>query len=160
MITLLNPKAEDKIPAQAGEALKQGQWVYEDGYDSATGEVKVMKVDSDTIAKYDRDRLYLVLKYPIDIASADSVHEDIDSGDMVIRTGNKAGLQVEDSNLTTLSTTADWENASFGAELVLNTSGYLTIAGSGDAGSSRMVVAKFMRYLNGIVFYETVNYRA
>jgi len=32
----------------------------------------------------------------------------------------------------------------------------LTIAGAGDAGTSRTSIAKFVRYVNDIVWYETI----
>ena len=160
MLTFLNPKAEDKQPATASEELTQGMWVTETGLSSTTGLPEVAKVDSDALAKYDRHLIYLVSKYPIDIEYPDSTGstnwETIDSGDEVIRNGNQGGLLVEDSTLVANSTTADWENASFGDVLVLNTDGFLTIAASGDAGTSRTSIAKFVRYVNDIVWYETI----
>jgi hypothetical protein len=156
MLTFLNPITEDKQPAVAGEDLAQGIWCTEAGLDTTTGLPSMEKVDSDAIAKYNRHLLYVVAKYPIDIEYADTSYETIDDGDHLIRIGNKSGLLIEDSYLSTNSTTADWENASFGDLLVLNTSGFLTITGAGDAGSGRTTVAKFIRYVNGIVWYETV----
>lgn len=160
MITLLNPKAEDKQPASADEALAQGIFCTETGLSSTTNLPTLEKVDSDAIAKYDRHLIYLVLKYPIDIEYADSTGstnwETIADGSEVIRCGNTAGLLVEDSYLSTNSDTAAWSSASFGDLLVLNTSGFLTISGAGDAGSGRTTIAKFVRYENGIVWYETV----
>jgi hypothetical protein len=63
---------------------------------------------------------------------------------------------VEDSTLAANSTTATWSTATFGDTLVLNTDGFLTIAASGDAGTTRTSIAKFVRYVNGIVWYETI----
>lgn len=160
MLTFLNPKAEDKQPAQAAEEMTQGMWVTETGLDSTTGLPTLELVDSDALAKYDRHLIYLVSKYPVDIEYPDSTGstnwETIDSGDHVIRNGNGGGLLVEDSTLVANSTTADWENASFGDILVINTSGFLTIAGAGDAGTSRTSIAKFVRWENDIVWYETI----
>lgn len=156
MLTFLNPKAEDKQPATAAEEMTQGMWVTETGLSSTTGLPTVAIVDSDALAKYDRHLIYLVSKYPIDIEYGDSTWETIDSGDEVIRNGNQGGLIVEDSTLVANSTTADWENATFGDILVINTSGFLTIAGAGDAGTSRTSIAKFVRYVNDIVWYETI----
>jgi hypothetical protein len=155
MLTFLNPITEDKQPAVAGEDLAQGLWCTEAGIDTTTGLPSMEKVDSDAIAKYDRHNLYVVAKYPIDVEYADTTYEDISDGDHLIRI-NRAGLVIEDNYLSTNSTTADWENASFGDALVLNTSGFLTISGAGDAGSGRTQVAKFVRYVNGIVWYEMV----
>jgi len=162
MLTFLNPKAEDKQPATAGEELTQGMWVTETGLSATTGLPTLMKVDSDGLAKYARHLIYLVSKYPVDIEYADSTWETIDSGDEVIRNGNQGGLLVEDSTLNDNSTTSDWENATFGDLLVLNTDGFLTIVGAGDANTARTHIAKFVRYVNGIVWYETVgsNYTA
>lgn len=156
MITLLNPLAETMIPVQAGEALKQGMWVTETGYNATSGEVEVEKVDSDGIAKYDRDKIFLVLSYPIDIAGDEDTYETIAHDAMCIRTGNYAGLQVEDDALVANSTTTNWGLTAFGADLVLNTNGFLTEDGKADAGSSRTIIAKFLRCVNDIVFYQTV----
>lgn len=160
MITFLNPKAEDKQPATADEAMTQGMWVTETGLSTTTGLPTLELVDSDALAKYDRHLIYLVSKYPIDIEYADSTGstnwETIADGSEVIRNGNGGGLLVEDSTLATNSATASWSTATFGDVLVLNTSGFLTITGESDAGSSRTSIAKFIRYENGIVWYETI----
>ena len=156
MITFVNPKAEDKQPAYASEAMSQGIWCTEIGLDTGTGLPSMAIVDSDALAKYDRHLIYLVTKPPIDIEYGDSTWETIAITSDVIRNGNGGGLLVEDSYLSTNSTTAAWSTASFGDILVLNTDGFLTIAASGDAGSSRTSIAKFVRYVNGIVWYETI----
>jgi len=156
MITFLNPKAEDKQPATAAEAMVQGNWVTETGLSSTTGLPTLEIVDSDALAKYARNLIYLVSKYPIDIESADSTWETIAINSEVIRNGNQGGLLVEDSTLATNSTTSTWSSATFGDILVLNTSGYLTITGESDAGTGRTSIAKFVRYENGIVWYETI----
>ena len=160
MITFLNPKAEDKQPAVAGEALAQGMWCTETGLDSVTGLPEMFKVDSNGLGQSARNLLYVVSKPPIDIEFADSEgstnYEIIPDESHLIRNGNQGGLLIEDSYLVTNSTTADWANASFGDILVLNVSGFLTITGAGDAIGSGTDVAKFVRYENDIVWYETI----
>ena len=153
MITLLNVKANDKMPRAAGEALTQGQWCSEVGY-NADGEVEVEFVDSIALASQSRKKLGLVVQYPADKEGDEATYDDIAISSMLVFVVAE-GLEVEDDALVANSTTTTWTGLSYGDPLVINTSGYLTSSVAGDAPAGALKVAEFMRGIDGIVFYRT-----
>lgn len=154
MITLLNAAPEDKIPAVANEAMVQGNFCVIGGY---SGDDALMDIaaggDND-----DANALYLVLSYAYRMEGTEEDDwDDISANDRVLRVPIKSGLLVEDSLLSTNSSTANWSGASAGAEMILNASGFLTLNGAGDdPGAGATIIAKFNRIQNGIIFYELV----
>jgi hypothetical protein len=154
VITLLNAAPEDKIPAVANEAMVQGNFCVIGGY---SGDDALMDIaaggDND-----DANALYLVLSYAYRMEGTEEDDwDDISANDRVLRVPIKSGLLVEDSLLSTNSSTANWSGASAGAEMILNASGFLTLNGAGDdPGAGATIIAKFNRIQNGIIFYELV----
>lgn len=155
MVRFVHINDGDKLSRQLSGTAVQGQWGYENGYDATTGELKVVAVANASAAMKANSQLGLIMDYPVDIAGAESEHNALASGEMVIFVKAK-GVEVEDDKLNSLSTTADWENAAYGADMVVNSEGYLTLAAAGDADTGAAVVAKFHRMINEIIFYETI----
>jgi hypothetical protein len=156
VITLKNAKAEDKISAVANEDLKQGQYCT---IASISGEDYAMDaVDAAGDVQGTRDTLYMVIKEPINIESADSVYEDISDGDHVMIIGAVGGLLVEDTALAANSASANWAGASVGAKMVCNATGFLTLDGAADDEGTSAHIAKFVSLVNDIITYEMIGY--
>lgn len=153
MITLLNAKAEDLNSRKTYVAMTQGMWAFESAYDT-DGSLFVDKVDDATAAAYDKDKLGMVVYYPVAKDGSESDYDDIDADTMVVWV-NAPLVDVEDDKLASNNTTADWANATFGTAMVVNVNGYLTLSGASDAPTSATEVAEFLKYENGIVFYRT-----
>jgi len=155
VITLLNAKPEDKIPAVANEALKQGQWCIVAS--ESGGDFYMDAVDAAGDCQAARYTLYMVHKEAINIeGEEEDLWDDIAEDAHVIRIGQIPGLMVEDTMLTTNSAVADWANASAADLMILNTSGYLTLVGASDDPTSATIVAKLISLVNGIITYEMV----
>ena len=141
------------MPRAAGEALTQGQWCSEVGY-NADGEVEVEFIDSAPLALQSRKKLGLVVQYPADKEGDEATYDDIASGSMLVFV-TAEGLEVEDDALVANSTVTTWTGLSYGAPLVINVNGYLTDSTETDAPVGALKVAEFMRVINSIVFYRT-----
>ncbi|MHA1952338.1 MAG: hypothetical protein ACW96U_00110 [Candidatus Heimdallarchaeaceae archaeon] len=154
MITLVNGKPEDKIPAVANEAMVQGQFCVIASYD---GDDAVMALADDTDEdQLDTNKLYLVFSeaYRMEGTEEDD-WDDIAADDRVIRVPISSGLIVEDSTLSANNTAAVWASASVGDAMILNTDAILTLDGaSDDPGTGATIIAKFIRIQNGIIYYE------
>jgi hypothetical protein len=154
VITLKNVASEDKIPAVANEAMVQGVFGNIVGYDGDDALIDKADGSNDD----DVNKLYLILKYAYRVEGTE--HDDwnvIADEARVLRVPIRNGQLVEDNELATNSGTANWSGASVGAEMILNTAGFLTLNGAGDdPGAGATIIAKFIRIQNGIIFYELV----
>lgn len=154
MITLKNVASEDKIPAVANEAMKQGNFCVIGGYDGDDALMDIAAGGDDD----DVNKLYLVLEYAYRVEGTE--HDDwnvIADEARVLRVPIRNGQLVEDNELATNSGTANWAGASVGDEMILNASGFLTLNGAGDdPGAGATIIAKFIRIQNGIIFFEMV----
>jgi len=155
VINFLNIANEQKHSRKLGEAATQGMWGFESGYDS-DGDILVSVVDDTTAAAYAGDTLGIIMNYPVDLEGDEAYHDTLAIGDRVILVKG-AGVEVEDDVLYANSTTADWDNASFGDRMCINTDGYLTLYASADADTGSVMVAEFMKVENEIIFYRTIH---
>jgi len=154
VITLLNAKPQDLNSRKAYVALTQGMWAFESAYDTDNS-IFVDKVDDATAAAYDKNKLGLVVYYPVERDGSESDYDSIAANTMVVWVSAPM-VEVEDDKLASNSTTANWSSATMGTLMYVNTNGYLTLAGAADVPTSATAVAEFLKYENGIVFYRTL----
>lgn len=161
MITLVRCPAEAKKTAIAAENLKQGSWVYMSGSDGTPTGVStdfemplVSLVNSATIAKYDKGKLFPVMKYPADEEGAESAYETIPAGEQVLILDG-SGIEIEDDTSANFVPHDNWSSLARGTALSLTVSGQITFVNGPGYDSNHTTIGYFDGYANGIITYRT-----